>query len=96
MRRSIAQNPVGLGGVLKIGGILRSAWDTFGQAGGDGTHRNVTSYPSIKTDVTNAGAKWEDSEVVMSNGIIPSRNPNDLEAFVSKVIEGGRRRSPQA
>lgn len=49
--------------------------------------REMTSYPSIKTDLINAGAKWEDSEVAISNGIITSRNPGDLDAFVNKIIE---------
>ena len=42
---------------------------------------------SIKTDVANAGAKWEDSEVVVDKGVITSRNPGDLEAFSAKIIE---------
>ncbi len=49
--------------------------------------RKMTSYMSIKTDVMNAGAKWEDSEVVTDNGVITSRNPGDLEAFSKKIIE---------
>jgi protease I len=49
--------------------------------------RKMTSYKSIKTDVINAGGKWEDSEVVTDNGVITSRNPGDLEAFVGKIIE---------
>jgi protease I len=49
--------------------------------------RKMTSYNSIKTDVVNAGAKWEDSEVVTDSGIITSRNPGDLEAFSKKIIE---------
>lgn len=49
--------------------------------------RAVTSYPSIKTDVQNAGGEWEDSEVVVDNGIITSRSPDDIPAFVSKIIE---------
>jgi protease I len=49
--------------------------------------RKMTSYKSIKTDVINAGAKWEDSEVVVDNGVITSRNPGDLEAFSAKIIE---------
>jgi protease I len=49
--------------------------------------RKMTSYKSIKTDVINAGGKWEDSEVVTDNGVITSRNPGDLDAFVGKIIE---------
>lgn len=49
--------------------------------------RKMTSYKSIKTDVTNAGARWEDAEVVVDQGIITSRNPEDLEAFSAKIIE---------
>lgn len=49
--------------------------------------RDVTSYPSIKTDVTNAGGNWQDVEVVADNGIVTSRKPEDLKAFVSKIVE---------
>lgn len=49
--------------------------------------RDMTSYHSIKTDVANAGANWVDKEVVVSNGIVTSRSPEDLEAFVSKIVE---------
>lgn len=49
--------------------------------------RDVTSYPSIRTDVENAGGRWQDSEVVADQGIVTSRNPNDLKAFVSKIVE---------
>jgi protease I len=49
--------------------------------------RKMTSYKSIKSDVENAGAKWEDSEVVNDQGVITSRNPGDLEAFSKKIIE---------
>ncbi|RDV04645.1 type 1 glutamine amidotransferase domain-containing protein [Undibacter mobilis] len=49
--------------------------------------KKMTSYSSIKTDVINAGALWEDSEVVTDNGLITSRKPGDLEAFSKKIIE---------
>jgi protease I len=47
----------------------------------------MTSFKSIKADVVNAGAQWEDSEVVTDQGVITSRNPGDLEAFSAKIIE---------
>ena len=49
--------------------------------------RRCTSYKSIKTDVVNAGGKWEDSPVVVDEGIITSRNPGDLKVFSAKIIE---------
>ncbi|MGJ8546307.1 MAG: type 1 glutamine amidotransferase domain-containing protein [Sulfitobacter sp.] len=49
--------------------------------------RNATSFASIATDVKNAGAHWEDSEVVVDQGIITSRSPDDLEAFTAKIVE---------
>ncbi|WP_017932577.1 type 1 glutamine amidotransferase domain-containing protein [Robiginitomaculum antarcticum] len=49
--------------------------------------RNVTSYKSIKTDLINAGANWTDKEVVVSNGMITSRNPDDIPAFNAKLLE---------
>jgi protease I len=49
--------------------------------------REATSYHSIRTDMENAGAKWEDSEIAIDNGIITSRSPEDLPAFVDKIIE---------
>jgi protease I len=49
--------------------------------------RDVTSYLSIKTDVINAGGRWTDKEVVVDQGIITSRNPKDLPAFVAKIVE---------
>ena len=49
--------------------------------------REMTSYPSIKTDIDNAGAKWMDAAVVQDRNIITSRKPGDLEAFVGKIVE---------
>lgn len=49
--------------------------------------REMTSYHSIQTDVKNAGANWVDKEVAVDNGVITSRNPDDLDAFVAKIIE---------
>lgn len=49
--------------------------------------RQATSYKSIRTDVRNAGATWVDKEVVTDNGIVTSRSPEDLNAFVAKIIE---------
>ena len=49
--------------------------------------RRATSYASIQTDMKNAGALWEDSEVVCDKAIITSRQPEDLDAFVAKIIE---------
>lgn len=49
--------------------------------------RDVTSYGSIKTDVINAGGRWKDEKVVVDEGIITSRSPDDLDAFVGKIVE---------
>jgi protease I len=49
--------------------------------------KSMTSYPSIKNDLINAGAYWVDEEVVVDNGLITSRTPDDLPAFNAKLIE---------
>jgi protease I len=49
--------------------------------------RDMTSYHSIKTDLVNAGVNWHDKEVIVDNGLVTSRSPEDLEAFNRKMIE---------
>ena len=48
--------------------------------------KRVTSWPSLKTDLGNAGGRWEDSEVVVDQGLITSRNPDDLPAFNKAIV----------
>ena len=49
--------------------------------------RTVTSWPSLQTDLRNAGASWVDDEVVVDQGLVTSRNPDDLPAFCDKLVE---------
>ena len=49
--------------------------------------RTVTSWPSLKTDLRNAGANWVDQEVVTDNGLVTSRKPDDIPAFNRKMVE---------
>ena len=49
--------------------------------------RTLTSYPSLQTDIRNAGGTWVDEEVVTDAGLVTSRNPDDLPAFCSKLVE---------
>ncbi|MDP0490524.1 MAG: type 1 glutamine amidotransferase domain-containing protein [Verrucomicrobiota bacterium JB023] len=49
--------------------------------------RKLTSWPSLKTDIKNAGGNWVDEEVVVDNGLTTSRKPDDLQAFCDKAVE---------
>jgi protease I len=49
--------------------------------------RKLTSWPSLQTDIRNAGGNWVDEEVVVDNGLVTSRNPDDLPAFCDKLAE---------
>lgn len=49
--------------------------------------RRVTSYPSVKTDIINAGGDWHDAEVITDKGLVTSRKPEDIPAFNAKMIE---------
>ena len=68
-----------------IGAICHGPWTLIDAGAVRG--RRMTSYPSIKTDLMNAGATWVDEEVVVDNGIVTSRKPSDIPAFNRKLIE---------
>jgi protease I len=49
--------------------------------------RTITSWPSLKTDIRNAGGEWVDREVVVEDGMVSSRKPEDLPGFCAKIVE---------
>ena len=68
-----------------IGAICHGPWLLV--EAGIAKNRRMTSYSSIRTDVVNAGGLWEDSQVVTDQGLVTSRNPDDLDAFCNKLAE---------
>jgi len=68
-----------------VAAICHAPWTLIDAEVVDG--RTLTSYPSLRTDLKNAGATWVDKEVVVDNGLVTSRNPNDLPAFNRKMVE---------
>lgn len=65
--------------------ICHGAWILIEAGAVEG--RTLTSYPSLRTDLRNAGATWVDEEVVVDEGLVSSRTPDDLPAFTAKTIE---------
>jgi protease I len=59
--------------------------------------RRITSWPSLKADLTNAGAKWTDEEVVVDQGLVSSRKPQDIPAFNREMLAAfGKERTAAA
>jgi len=70
---------------LPIAAICHGPWTLIEAGGVKG--RKVTSWPTLQTDLKNAGAIWVDQEVVTDNGLVTSRKPDDIPAFNKKMIE---------
>jgi protease I len=68
-----------------VGAICHGPWTLI--EAGVVKGRTLTSWPSLKTDLTNAGATWVDKEVSVDNGLVTSRKPDDLPAFNARLIE---------
>lgn len=68
-----------------VGAICHAPWTLIEAGVVEG--RTLTSYPTLQTDLRNAGATWVDEEVVTDKGLVTSRNPNDIPAFSAKIIE---------
>ncbi len=68
-----------------VGAICHAPWTLI--EAGVLKGRKVTSYPTLQTDLRNAGAQWQDAEVVTDQGLVTSRNPDDLPAFYAKLVE---------
>jgi protease I len=68
-----------------VGAICHGPWTLIDAGVVDGL--KLTSYPSIRTDLRNAGAEWVDEEVVVDRGLTTSRRPDDLPAFNAKIVE---------
>jgi protease I len=68
-----------------VGAICHAPWMLVEADVVDG--RKVTSYPSLQTDIRNAGGNWVDEEVVVDSGLVTSRKPDDIPAFNSKIVE---------
>jgi protease I len=68
-----------------VGVICHGPWSLIEAGVVEG--RTLTSWPSLRTDLRNAGAEWVDEEVHVDNGLVSSRNPDDLPAFNSKIVE---------
>ena len=68
-----------------VGAICHAPWVLIEAGVVDG--RTLTSFPSVQTDLKNAGATWVDREVVCDEALVTSRTPDDLDAFCAKVIE---------